>query len=109
MALTYKILGQAIPAASTPTDVYTVGAGTSAVISSINICNQSTTSGTYRIAARPAGTTLSNVHYLAYDAIVPANDTVSLTIGITLATTDVVTVQSSTGNISFSAFGSEIS
>ena len=109
MALTYKILGQAIPATGTPNDIYTVGSGKSTVVSSINICNQSVTSGTYRVAARPAGATLASVHYLAYDAIVPANDTVSLTIGITLATGDIVTVQSSTGTVSFSLFGSEIS
>jgi hypothetical protein len=109
MALTYKILGQSIPATATPSDIYTVGAGKSTVVSSIDICNQAASSATYRIAARPAGATLASVHYLAYDAIVPANDTVSLTVGVTLATTDVVTVQSSTGTVSFSLFGSEIS
>jgi hypothetical protein len=58
---------------------------------------------------RPAGATLANEHYIAYDSTVGANDSTMLTIGITLAATDVVTVYASTANLSFSAFGSEIS
>jgi hypothetical protein len=39
---------------------------------------------------------------------VPPNDTIFLTIGVTLAVTDVVTVYASSANLSFSMFGSEI-
>jgi hypothetical protein len=108
MATTYKVLAQSAPSATTNTDVYTVGSGKSAVVSTITVANRAASSATYRIAIRPAGATIANQHYIAYDATVPANDTINLTIGITLAATDVVTVYVSAANISFNIFGSEI-
>lgn len=109
MATTYKVLAQSAPSATTNTDVYTVGAGKSTVVSTMAICNRSTTSAAFRIAIRPAGVTLANQHYIAYDVAVGGNDTTNLTLGITLAATDVVTVYVSTANTSVSLFGSEIS
>jgi hypothetical protein len=109
MATTYKVLGQSAPSATTNTDVYTVGSGKSAVVSTITVCNRSAVAVTYRIAIRVAGAAISNEDYLAYDATVPANDSINLTLGITLAATDVVTVYASTANTSFNLFGSEIS
>lgn len=108
MASTYKVLGQSAPAAVTATTLYTVPAATSAVVSTINVCNRAVTNDTFRIAVRPAGTTLANQHYIAYDIAIPASDTISLTIGISLATTDVITVYAGTANLSFAAFGAEI-
>ncbi len=108
MASTYKVLGQSNPAASTDTTLYTVPATTSTVVSTINVCNQAGSSATFRIAIRPAGATLAAQHYIAYDTTVPANDSVALTLGITLATTDVITIRANTSTVSFSAFGSEI-
>jgi glucose-6-phosphate dehydrogenase assembly protein OpcA len=110
MATTYKVLGtQANPAATTATTLYTVGASTSAVVSTITICNQASTAGSFRLAVRPAGASLAGQHYIAYDTPIAANDTIALTLGITLATTDVITVYASSASMSFSAFGSEIS
>jgi glucose-6-phosphate dehydrogenase assembly protein OpcA len=109
MATTYKVLGQSAPSATTATTLYTVPSATSAVVSTITVCNRAATGATYRIAIRVAGATLANEDYLAYDATVPANDTIALTLGITLAATDVVTVYASTANFSFNIFGSEIS
>ena len=109
MATTYKVLGQSNPAATTATSLYTVPASTSTVVSSISVCNLASSSATYRIAVRPAGASLANQHYLAYDVTVGASDTTIITVGLTLATTDVITVYSSTANLSFAAFGSEIS
>jgi hypothetical protein len=108
MATTYKVLGQSNPSATTATTLYTVPASTSTVVSTISICNQAGSSASYRIAVRPAGATLAAQHYLAYDIVLAANDTTALTLGITLATTDVVTVYASSATLSFSAFGSEI-
>jgi hypothetical protein len=108
MASTYKVLAQSAPSATTNTDVYTVGSGKSAVVSTITVCNRAASSATYRIAVRPLGATLANQHYIAYDVALPANDTTNLTIGMTLATTDVVTVYCSTANISINLFGCEI-
>jgi glucose-6-phosphate dehydrogenase assembly protein OpcA len=109
MPTTYKVLGQSNPSATTATTLYTVPSSTSTVVSSISICNLASSSATYRIAVRPAGATLANQHYLAYDVTVGASDTTIITVGLTLATTDVITVYSSTANLSFAAFGSEIS
>lgn len=109
MATTYKVLGQSTPSATTATTLYTVPAATSAVASSIVICNQNASAKTFRIAVRPAGATLAGQHYLAYDAAIAANDSVIMTIGMTLATTDVVTVYASATLLSFSLFGTELS
>ena len=105
---TYKVLAQSAPSATTNTDVYTVPAATQAVISTIVVCNRSTSSATYRIAVRPAGAAIANQHYIAYDVILAASDSTTLTLGITLAATDVVTVYMSTANQSVSVFGSQI-
>ena len=104
-----KVLGQSNPAATTATTLYTVPSSKEAVVSSISICNLASSSATYRIAIRPAGATLANQHYLAYDVTVGAADTTIITVGITLATTDVITVYASTANLAFSAFGDEAS
>jgi glucose-6-phosphate dehydrogenase assembly protein OpcA len=108
MATTYKVLGQSNPSATTATTLYTVPSSTSTVVSTVTVCNQAAATATYRIAVRPAGATLAAQHYLAYDIAIAANDTTALTLGITLATTDVVTVYASSATLSFSAFGSEI-
>lgn len=108
MATTYKVLGQVAPSATTATTLNTVPAATQCVVSTITVCNRAATAATFRIAIRPAGATLSNEHYIAYDSTISANDTTAFTLGITLAATDVITVYASTANISFNAFGSEI-
>jgi hypothetical protein len=101
-------LGQSNPSATTNTTLYTCPAATQTVISTITICNQAGTSGTYRIAVRPNGATISAEHYLVYDASIQANTTAAYTLGITIDASDVVTVYASSANLSFNAFGSEI-
>ena len=109
MTTTYKVLGQSAPSATSNTDVYTVPSATSAVISTVNICNRGAASSTFRLAVRPGGASLSNEMYLGYDVVIPANDSIALTLGVTMAATDVFTVYASTADFSFSLFGSEIS
>ena len=109
MAYIYKVLGQSAPSATTATDVYTVGSGKQAIVSTITVANRSATARTYRIAIRPAGAVLANQHYIAYDVTVAANDTTPITVGISLQATDVVTIYASSANLSFGIFGSEIS
>lgn len=108
MTIAYKILGQSNPSANTPTTLYTVPANTSVVASTLNVCNQTPAAATFRIAVRPAGEALAAKHYIAYDTVIPALDIISLTIGMALATTDVVTVYASNSSMSFNLFGSEI-
>jgi hypothetical protein len=109
MATSYKVLGQSNPAATTLTSLYTVPSATSAVVSTITVANISAAAITFRIAVRPAGAAIDPKHYLVYGASLAANSTTALTLGITLATTDVISVYASDTNASFSAFGSEIS
>jgi hypothetical protein len=108
MGKIYKVLGQSAPGATTNTNVYTVPSSTQSVVSTITVCNRDSSSATYRIAIRPNGATISNEHYIAYDASVPSKETIAITIGITLDENDIVTVYSSNANTTFNVFGSEI-
>ena len=109
MATVYKVLGQSYPSATTATSLYTVPSSTSTVVSTINVANLGGNQDTIRIAIRPAGATLANQHYISYNVPLAANAVLQFTSGFTLATTDVITVYSTTGTSSFSAYGSEIS
>jgi hypothetical protein len=109
MATVYKVLGQSSPAATTETALYTVPAATSAVASSVIVCNRSAVLSTFRISIAIAGAATSNKDYIYYDLPIGANDTFIATIGVTLAATDEVRVYASNTNLSFSLYGSEIS
>lgn len=102
-----KVLGQAAPAATTNTNVYTVPAGKSAVVSTLTITNRAATASTVRVAVRPGGAAVANQHWVYYDLPLPGTDTFAATIGMSLAAGDVVTVWASTGNVSVSLFGDE--
>lgn len=108
MPTIYKVLGQANPSADTATTLYTVPSGNSTVVSTLTVCNQIGTVANFRIAVRPAGESLTNKHYINYDTQVPGNDQLALTLGMTLATTDVVTVYANTASVSFNLFGTEL-
>jgi hypothetical protein len=108
MPAEYKVLGQASPASTTNVDLYTVPSTTSAVCSTLSVCNRGSTTAFFRVAVRPAGATLANQHYIVYDTLVNPNDSVFLTLGMTLAETDVMTVYSTTSNLSFTLFGATL-
>jgi len=105
--MSVKVLGQSNPGAGVATDLYTVPSAKSTVCSSIVVCNRSSTATSFRIAVRPAGAAILNQHYIYYDTPILGNDTFVATIGITLATTDVVTVYTSAATLSFNLFGDE--
>lgn len=108
MAQSHKVLGQVNPTATTLTTLYTVPSATEAIVSTLVVCNTASSATTYRIAVRPAGATVAAQHYVAYDAALPANDTATLTLGVTLAATDVVSVYAGSVSVAFSAYGVEI-
>ena len=108
MATSYKVLGQSSPSANTDTDLYTVPAFTSVVVSSLTICNRDSASATYRVAIRPGGETLASKHYAFYDVTLDRNSTQAPVLGWSLSDGDVVTVRSSTTSVSFSLFGTEL-
>lgn len=108
MANAYKVLAQSAPLATTATDVYTVPASTETIVSTIIIANRAASAGTFRLSVRPNGAAQANQHYIAYDVPVAANDSTTLTLGITLDASDVVTAYCSSADMSVNVFGTEI-
>jgi hypothetical protein len=109
MAIDYRVLGQSNPVANTLTDIYTVSSFKETVISTIAICNQANIASRFSIAIRPAGANIESKHYITFRTALPALDTITLTWGITMGNTDVVTANVESSNVSISVFGSEIS
>lgn len=109
MATTYRVLGQVqgTAAVGTYADLYTVPAATSAVVSTITICNQAASDATYRVAVASTSSP-ATAEFIVYGATVKANDTVTLTLGLTLQATKKLVISSSANTTSFGAFGSEI-
>jgi hypothetical protein len=107
--MAYKVLAQSAPSATTATDVYTVGSGVETVISTIIIANRAAAAGTFRLSVRPNGATQTDAMYCAYDVPVAANDSTTLTLGITMDAADVLTVYCSSADMSINIFGTEIS
>lgn len=108
MPSTYRVLGQSNPTANTLTTVYTVPAATQTVVSTITVCNQANTASTFSIAVRPAGESIAAKHYINFQTSLPANDTVALTLGLTLGNTDVVSANVGSSSVSVGIFGSEL-
>jgi glucose-6-phosphate dehydrogenase assembly protein OpcA len=107
MATTFKVLGQSNPAATTLTTLYTVPASTTAIVSTISVANQSATASSFRIAIRPAGAAIDPKHYLTYDTAILGNQTLPITIGLTLGAGDVISVYAPSTSFSFHAYGQE--
>ena len=108
MADTLKVLAQSAPAATTETTMYTVGAGKEATISTLTVCNRAATTASFRITVAVAGAVTANNQYIYYDQAIDGNSSFAVTIGITLAATDVIRVYASTANLSFNLFGVEV-
>ena len=105
-----KILGQSNPSATTVTTLYTVASAKEAVISTISVANTTATAATFRLILQPSAdvsATILTKQYLAYDITVGASDSTVITIGLTMATGDVIKVYSSTATVAFQAFGDE--
>lgn len=91
--------------------LYTVPSGVSAVISSISICNTGTGIETFKIRIQRSFSTnlfADKADYLYYDLPIKSGDTFIATIGATLSSADIVYVSSSSRQVQFMAFGSEI-
>jgi len=110
MASSYKILGQVDMTSSSLTTLYECPAGTETVISTIIIANRASAADTFRLAMRDGGEAISDKHYLAYDVPVAANDSTTLTLGVAMQATDVISVAAAgtASELSINAFGAEV-
>jgi hypothetical protein len=109
----YKILGQVNPTANTQGNVYVVPAATSSVINSITVANQNTTTNaSYSIAVMPSANFASPAsngqYYIIRGSMIPAGDAATLTLSLSLPAGTVVAANTNSANVSFSAFGVEI-
>ena|ERR1700733_3765154 len=114
MTDTFKVLGQVAPSANTATTLYTVPAATSTTVSSIVVCNQNPTSITFSIWVAVNGSAddgYGGPQYLYYNVPCTGNNTFVATMGITLGYSsagDIIRVQASSADVSFNAFGVQI-
>ena len=109
MATSYKSLGQLDLTTTALTTLYTCPASTETVLSTVIIANRTASADSFRLAIRVDGDAISNKHYIAYDVPVAANDSTTLTLGITVKATDVISVQATTADrLSVNAFGAEV-
>lgn len=103
-----KVLGQQAPAATTLTALYTVPASTSATCSTLSICNQNAAKIKARVSVAVAGAADIAKQYLVHDLELLGHESAMLTLGVTLAATDVVRCYADTTNVSFNLFGVEV-
>ena len=108
MPTTYKVLGQLNPTANTLSNVYTVPSATQAVVSTITVCNQTASNVSYSIAVAPDGQADNVRHYIIRGGVVPAADSIAMTLGITIDANDQIRANTNNNSVSFSIFGSEI-
>ena len=114
MPTAYKILGQTLPTANLLSNVYVVPTSTSAIVSTITICNQSSANANVDIMIRPINETLANKHYLIKGVTIPRADTMILSPGVTLNASVIVAVNNAVAsgetaaNVSFNVFGIEL-
>jgi len=75
MAMTEKRLGKARPTDTNVATLYTVPASTTTIITSIRVCNTTTSAATCRIFLGASGETADQTTAIYYDYNVPANST----------------------------------
>lgn len=108
MTTARSVLGQVVSsAANTDTTLYTVPAATDAVCSALAVCNTDTSSHVYTIKIRIAGASSTTKQVVASAVPIGASTTQMVLHGLTLATTDVVTVQSDSVLVTFNLFGQQ--
>jgi hypothetical protein len=112
MANALKILGQLNPTANTQGNVYVVPASTAAIVNNITVANQTAANVSYSIIVMPSGSfsaTAANTFFIVRGGVVPASDTATLSLGVTLPAGAILAANTNSGSLSISAFGVEIS
>lgn len=94
---------------STYATLYSTGASTTAVVSSIIIANEAASAVTVRVGLAGSATTPASGAFILYDRSIPANDTLILNLPLALGNTKFIRVSSSAATCSFTAAVAEIS
>ena len=117
MPETYQVIGQTVGTAAITTYAtwMTVPSATTYVFSTLLICNTAASSATYSIAVQKttdtgytSTSTPAAQDWIIKGAAIPASDTITLTIGLTLEATRVIKVASSAATVTFAGFGAVI-
>ncbi len=117
MPQTYKILGQVFTTPNTFSNIYVTGSSAtdSAVINSIYFCNQGVFTANVDIIIRPIGEALANKHYIVRKQKVEGASTFLLNLGVTIGNNTIIAANTQytagvggLSNVSYSAFGIEI-
>jgi len=109
MATEYKVAQlQGTANITTYGTLYNTGASSTAVISTVAICNTSANPKNYRIGIMGSAGTPGASQWVVYDSSCPGNDTVFLTVGITVGNSQFIRVSSQDNTLTFSAYVSEI-
>lgn len=103
-----KVLGQSRPGMDVDDNVYVCPVETGAVVSTLAVCNTGNAMAFFTVGIRPNGASYTDLHRVFSDVPVSASDTFAATCGFTLSAGDIVTVTSSSGEVSFSLFGQEV-
>lgn len=98
---------QSAPAATTLTDLYAAPAG-GMQVDCISACETNGVVTTIRVSVAPAAAANNIKQYLAYNAQIDAYDRWDFKGPFRLNVGDVVRVYSTSGNVSFSIFGSRL-
>ena len=101
MATAYVILGQATPSAAGSSTLVT-GSTNGSVVGSFTACNKAGTTDAIRVSITKSG---GSAYYQYYGFNIPANSTIHEQPGWTLASGDIISVYSTTGNTDFTATG----
>jgi hypothetical protein len=101
MATAYVVLGNVTPSA-TSTSTLVTGSTNGTIVGSFNACNRGGTNDSIRISITKSG---GSAYYLYYNFTLSASATLQETPGWTLATGDIISVYSTTGNTDFVATG----
>ncbi|MAS98089.1 MAG: hypothetical protein CMF29_07575 [Kiritimatiellaceae bacterium] len=102
-----KVLGQLDVSATTITTLYTVPDLTQTTVSSLVICNRSSSGITFRVSVHVAGAGADDKQFIFYNEALAATTTRTVVIGMCLNQADVVKVYSSAADVSFNMFGVE--
>lgn len=107
MADAHKQLCAVALGATTLTALYTVPALKETVLSTLCVCNRTTSMITLRLAHAAGGAADALGQYFAYDAEIQPAQTVPFTMGICMAAGDVLRGYASASGLSIVAWGEE--